>query len=83
MLVYTMFKPALAKPETVVAISSPAVTSAEKTIRIRSPVATGIDRPVVTPLEVVPIATIPVRAGASVTMAPGIGVKTSSGVVDV
>ncbi len=65
-----------------VAMSVPAETAAENTIISRVSAATGIDRPVVMPLLVVPMATTPVRAGANVTAAPGIGVKVLSGVVD-
>jgi len=43
---------------------------------------TGIDKPVVRPFETVPIETMPVKGGANVTIAPGIGVKVLSGVVD-
>ena len=43
---------------------------------------TGMLRPVVVPLVIVPIASTPVNAGARVTMAPGTGVKVSSGLDD-
>jgi hypothetical protein len=52
----------------------------EKTINKRVSGVTGIDSPVVRPLETLPIAIIPVNAGANVTTAPGIGVNKLSGV---
>lgn len=39
-------------------------------------------RPVVNPLEIVPIATMPVRGGAKVTTAPGTAVKVLFGAVE-
>ena len=74
--------PALAKPEIIVAISRPAVTAAENTINKRVPAVTGIFSPFVSPLATVPMLTSPVRPGANVTTAPGIGAKVLSGVVD-
>lgn len=79
---YEMLIPALATPVMAVARSSPAVTAAENTNSNRVPAVTGIFRPVVIPLLVAPIATIPVRGGANVTLAPAIGENTLSGVVD-
>ena len=58
----------------------PPVTVAVKTSSRRVPAVTGIDSPVVIPLEIVPIATAPVRGGASTTEAPAIGAKTLFGV---
>lgn len=43
---------------------------------------TAIDRPVVVPEDIVPIAITPVIAGASVTTAPGTAVKELFGAVD-
>lgn len=43
---------------------------------------TAIDRPVVVPEDIVPIAITPVIAGASVTTAPGTAVKGLFGAVD-
>ena len=77
-----MVTPPLAKPVTTVARSIPPVTRAENTNINRVSAVTGMDRPVVMPLLVVPIATIPVRGGAKVTTAPATGVKILSGVVD-
>ena len=77
-----MDTPALAKPVTVVARSMPAVTSAANTRRSRVPAATGMLKPVVRPLEMVPIPTRPVSVGDRVTVAPGMGVNTLFGAVD-
>ena len=55
---------------------------AVNTTNSRVPAVTGMDRPVVSPLEMVPILTTPVRLGATVVLAPGIGVTMLSGVVD-
>ncbi len=79
---YRIATPALAKPVTVVATSMPAVTSAANTIKSRVPAAMGIFRPVVRPLEMEPMPTMPDSKGERVTIAPGIGKKTLSGVVD-
>lgn len=77
-----MVRPPLAYPATVVATSIPAVTDAENTISRRSPADTGILSPVVTPLDIVPSAKMPVSGGAKVTNAPGTAVKELLGVVD-
>ena len=42
----------------------------------------GSERPVVIPLLIVPMARMPVSAGASVTIAPGTAVNVLFGVVD-
>ena len=70
---YRIERPALAKPVIAVAMSIPAVTDAENTSMRRVPAVTGIERPVVIPLLVVPMATNPVSAGANVTSAPATG----------
>ena len=41
-----------------------------------------MDKPVVSPLLIEPSESIPVRGGANVTTAPGIGLKMLFGVVD-
>lgn len=65
-----------------VAISIPAVTAAENTSNKRVPAVTGMASPLVIPELVLPRLMIPVRGGARVTAAPGIGVKVLSGAVD-
>ena len=77
-----MATPALAKPVIAVAISTPAVTSAANTMSSRVPAAMGIFRPIVRPLEIVPMPTRPDSVGERVTIAPGTGKKTLSGVED-
>jgi hypothetical protein len=57
-----MERPALAKPVIVAAISMPAVTAAENTNSKRVPAVTGMDKPVVNPELVWPIAIMPVSA---------------------
>ncbi len=47
---------------------------------MRVPAVTGMFNPVVNPLLTSPILTTPVKVGPSVTEAPGIGAKVSSGV---
>ena len=54
----------------------------EKTIKRQVSGATGIDNPVVIPLVIVPTGITPVNTGASVTIAPGTGVKISLGIVE-
>lgn len=79
---YRMATPALTKPVIVVATSMPAVTSAANTISSRVLAATGIFSPVVRPLEMEPMPTMPVRVGERVTMAPGMGKNTLSGALE-
>jgi hypothetical protein len=79
---YRMAAPALAKPVIVVATSMPAVTSAANTISSRVPAAMGILNPVVMPLEMDPMPTIPVSVGDSTTIAPGMGKNILSGAAD-
>jgi hypothetical protein len=66
-----MLRLALAYTGIVVAMSSPAVTVAVMTIMPLVCVVTGIDKPVVSPFEIVPSARTPVREGVAVASAPG------------
>ena len=79
--VYTIVTPALAYPSTVLTRLTPAAVI-EYTISKRVSVVTGMLSPVSKPFEVVPMASAPVKAGASVTAVPAIGVNVLSGVVD-
>ena len=54
----------------------------ENTSKSRVPAVTGMERPLVSPLDRLPMEITPVRAGASVTIAPAIGEKILFGVVD-
>lgn len=77
-----MAKPPLANPVMKVAISHPDVTEAVKTSMSRVPLHTGIESPEVKPFNIVPTEIIPEREGLRVTAAPGMGEKTSLGVVE-
>lgn len=55
---------------------------AEKTSKSLVAGVTGIFNPVIIPDDIVPRANAPVKEGAKVTIAPGIGLKVLSGVVD-
>lgn len=63
--------PALMWPAITVARSIPAVMFAENTSSSLVPAETGMERPVVIPEVPEPIARMPVRDGASVTVPPG------------
>ena len=54
----------------------------ENTSRSSVPAVTGIERPLVSPLDRLPMEITPVSAGARVTTAPAIGEKILFGVVD-
>lgn len=74
--------PALAYPATVFTRVTPAAVI-KNTIKTRVCAVRGILKPESIPLLMVPIDTIPVRAGAKVTNVPGTAVKILSGVDDV
>jgi hypothetical protein len=78
---YWMATPALVKTLTELTRVAPKAVP-ETTSNKRVPSVTGMASPVSIPELMVPMAATPVRAGARVTTAPGIGVKVLSGVVD-
>ena len=78
---YWMATPALVKTLTALRRVSPEAVP-ETTSNKRVPSVTGMTSPVSIPELMVPMGAIPVRAGARVTTAPGIGKKVLSGVVD-
>ena len=78
---YEIASPALAYPATVFTRVRPEAV-AVKTNSSRVWLVTGMERPVTVPKDKVPIARIPVSAGAKVTTAPGTAVKVLLGVAE-
>lgn len=76
---YTILIPALALPVTAIIIPVLVIENTNNNLVCE---VTGILNPVIIPLEILPIATIPVNAGANVTAVPAIGENILSGVTE-